>query len=67
MCFRQLQTLTAVVIILLCISAEVKVNDSLENTSGKVNAEPETENPELITNGKNIVGPEVVYVGKLLL
>ena len=61
---RKLQLLAIMGIILFHHCTEIIGNESKKKHNVSSNTEPEIENPEYITNGKNVVGPEVVYVGK---
>ena len=64
MIIGKLQFFVVIWILLFYNSIEITGKDSKEKHNVTVNGEPEIENPEYITNGKNVVGPEVVYVGK---
>ena len=66
MTFGKLPSFVVIGTLLFYNSIEINGKDSKEKHNVTVNTEPEIENPEYITNGKTVVGPEVVYVGKHL-
>ena len=51
-------------IIILSNSIEASRKSSEEKLNVKINKEPEGDNPEYLSNGKNVVGPEAIYIGK---
>ncbi len=54
------------VIFLIYNLFEINGKKKAHNDKLKINLEPETDNPEFVTNGRNVVGPEFIVAGDFL-